>query len=407
MKLHKSIYLCGPTVYDSPHIGNMRPIISFDIFIRALRFLGTEITLIHNITDIDDKIITKALQENVDEKTIADRYMKEYQELLKVTNVEKPTHMPSVLQEMDNIILFIKKLIEKDFAYESNGNVYFAVSKIPNYGSVSGQQIKEMQYEGGENKKHPADFALWKKTSAGVKFKSPWGDGRPGWHTECAVFIDDLNNHKSLDIHGGGIDLIFPHHENENAQYIALNNCEIAKEWIHLGHVNWSGQKMSKSIGNIISANEFIQSYGVDTLRQIFITSSPFSPIDMSPENIDAAREMTQKLKKSFIKTQLISEDINFDNSKVTSFASELAKWNFASALKIMYETNKNFNKTSTKEDANNLRKMLEIIGYSFTKQIISRNEKALYNKWESLRENKQFKEADEVRQELIRLEII
>lgn len=407
MKAQKSIYLCGPTVYASPHIGNMRPIISFDIFIRALRFLGIEVNLIHNITDIDDKIIAKALSESVDEKTIADRYLTEYQELLNKTNVEKPTHMPSVLQEMNNIVSFIKKLVDKGFAYERDGNVYFAVSKLPSYGSVSGQKISEMQYEEGEFKNHPADFALWKNTSAGVKFKSPWGEGRPGWHTECAVFIDDINKHQTLDIHGGGIDLIFPHHENENAQYLALNNCEIAKEWIHLGHVNWSGVKMSKSLGNIITANDFINNYGADTLRQIFISSSPFSPIDISPESILNAQEMIQRLRKSFIKAQLVSEDSSFDAKKLSFFANELQKWSFSSALKELYETSKNFNKFANVDDANNLKKMVEIIGYSFTNQKISKSEKALYNKWESLRNEKRFSEADEVRKELIRLEII
>lgn len=397
----KNIYLCGPTVYNSPHIGNMRPIITFDIAIRSMKHLGSSVNLVHNITDIDDKIIQKAEEKNVTEKEIAIKYEEEYKKLLHDFNIQTISSMPRVTDNMKSIINFIEKLVEKGMAYESNGNIYFDVNSYDKYGHISNNDLSKMKYEKNEEKKHPADFALWKKTDKGIVFESAWGYGRPGWHTECVVFIDNEFGKHGLDIHGGGIDLIFPHHENEDAQFHSLYNHDITKQWMHVGHLSINGNKMSKSLKNDMSASEFVNDIGADTLRMIFLLTNPNSPIEINENIIDQAQVQVQKWKTLFLKSDLISKK----EVQVKEIAEALASWEFAKANKLINEEIKIFNTEGN--NAAKINSIMKMIGFDFSKLKVSKAQKDLIKQWKKLKKNQEFKEADEIRNQLIDLGLI
>ena len=402
----KKIYVCGPTVYSSPHIGNMRPILTFDIYIRALKALGQEVKFVHNITDIDDKIIAKAQELNVSEKEISDKYTQEYKQLLKDFNVETVTDMPSVLENIDNIVKFVSRLIDKGFAYEANGTVYFDTSKLDSYGSISNRKLDEMQYEMGENKKHPADFALWKSTNVGVQFDSPWSQGRPGWHTECALFIEKHFNNETIDIHGGGIDLLFPHHENEAAQFKALNNKDMVSEWKHMGHLSLDGEKMSKSLGNIFEAKQFIIEEGADTLRYIYLTSSVSSPLNISEELINSAKSQISKWTKIYNQAQLFT-NVNDEDLMSSSIAQHISDWKFAEANKEINNLVKEFTNNKTTLNANKIISTFKLLGFAFVNTKISEDTKQKYSEWNKLREEGKYDLADKLRDELVKLNLI
>ena len=249
---HVDMYVCGPTVYNYAHIGNARPMIVFDVLKRLFEAEGYSVTYVSNFTDVDDKIIKKAAEENTTEAVIAQRYIDAYQEVRTLLNTELPDITPRVTETMDKIIDFIDKLVKNGHAYEANGDVYFSVESVPTYGEISHQHLDQLEagarIETNDQKKNPYDFALWKKTDMGIKWNSPWGEGRPGWHTECVVMIND-NIGDCIDIHGGGMDLKFPHHENEAAQQEAMHGNTLANYWVHNAMVNIDGQKMSKSLG--------------------------------------------------------------------------------------------------------------------------------------------------------------
>ena len=251
----KYVYLCGPTVYNKVHIGNMRPIITFDLILRGLKYIDNNTIFIHNITDIDDKIINQDKLENVSENVISEKYYMFYLDMLKEFNIKTIDIMPKVTEHINDIDVFIKKIINLRFAYETNNSYYFDTSKLKNYGSVSNIKLDSLKENKALEQINSFDFALWKNKIDGQNWNISLGNGRPGWHTECAVFIDKYTNGNSLEIHGGGIDLKFPHHENENAQYEVVNNKSITKSWLHTGTINVNHQKMSKSIGNIININ--------------------------------------------------------------------------------------------------------------------------------------------------------
>ena len=250
-----NMYVCGPTVYNYIHIGNARPVIFYDMLRRYLEFCGYEVNYASNITDIDDKIINKAIEENKTEKEISTFFENQYFKDCQTVGSQKPKLIPHATEYIPDMVNFIDELIKKGYAYEIDGDVFFRVSKIEDYGCLS-NQVKEDLESGAridinDKKESPLDFALWKKTDKGIKFESPFGLGRPGWHTECVCM-----NHRlfgdTLDIHGGGMDLKFPHHENEIAQCEALYHHHLAKYWIHVGRLDLKGEKMSKSLGNVI-----------------------------------------------------------------------------------------------------------------------------------------------------------
>ena len=229
-----TMYVCGPTVYNYVHIGNMRPVITFDMVYKYFKYLGYKVTYASNFTDINPKIITTAKELGLTEREVANKFIDAYLKDLESYNCSKIDERPTVIEHLDDIFTFIKKLIEKDYAYEKDGDVYFRVNKIKDYGALSNQNISELEagsrVEIDDKKEDPLDFALWRKTTEGEQFDSPWGKGIPGWHTECVVMINSILG-KKIDIHGGGIDLKFPHHENEIAQSIALNNNYLANYW--------------------------------------------------------------------------------------------------------------------------------------------------------------------------------
>lgn len=398
----KRIYLCGPTVYSDIHIGNLRPILTFDIFLRALRYLNKDYIFVHNITDIDDKIIEKAFKDKVSEREISEKFFKQYKEILDELNIEKPNKLPKVTTNIEKIIKFIAKLIKNNSAYVADGNVYFDVLKFKDYGKLSNQKLDESRYFKTDNKKNPADFALWKKTSKGKTFDSPWGKGRPGWHTECATLVNEYFNGQTIDIHGGGTDLLFPHHENELAQYKKATNKDITREWKHVGHVNWANKKMSKSTGNIITGKEFINKNGGDLLRFIYFVSSVTSPIDLDESKILDYKRIFDKWENAYMHAR-----ITHKKTSVSAFAKKLETWEFNDAQTMLAHTIKAFNSKKDIKSASQLVEMMRLIGFNFTDKEIKPKDKKLYKDWQKLVKDKNFKQADKLRNKLLKLRII
>lgn len=412
----EKIYLCGPTVYAKAHIGNIRPILTFDINIRAKRFLKQKIFLIHNITDIDDKIITKAQSENVSENLIAQKYQKHYLQLLKILNIQEPNLLPKVTENIAIIIDFITLLIDKNVAYVHDGNVWFDVSKIKNYGAISHQLLANMHFTQQDyDKKNHADFALWKKTTIGQSFASPWGYGRPGWHTECAALINHYNNGKKLALHGGGVDLIFPHHENENAQFLSLHDDNITQQWMHVGHLNINAEKMSKSLNNVIDTENFIDLHGKDTLRMLFLITNPTSPITLNTNLITNTKELVKKFNQAYVRAQLVDSFIGdlkqnvASKNTITTLAHALSKWQFAKVMKELNMQIKQFYKIIDRdmadfkknEAASIIITMMQIIGFDFTKFNLDKADQKLYKDWQKFRHEKNFIKADQIRKQL------
>ena len=294
------MYVCGVTVYDYCHIGHARAGVVFDIIYRYLKFAGYDVTYVRNYTDIDDKIINRANQEGTDYRTIADRYIQAFDEDMARLGLAKPTVEPKATDHIGGIIGIIETLIAKGHAYASGGDVYYAVETFPDYLKLSGRNLEEMQagarVEVGDKKRHPIDFALWKGSKPGEPWwQSPWGAGRPGWHIECsAMSMAFLGS--TFDIHGGGKDLVFPHHENEIAQSEGANGCRFVRYWLHNGFVNINAEKMSKSLGNFFTIREVLKKYDPETLRFFLISAHYRSPIDFSDQNLDEAQSGLERI---------------------------------------------------------------------------------------------------------------
>jgi len=294
------IYACGVTVYDLCHIGHARSLIIFDVIYRYLLYKGYNVTFVKNFTDIDDKIIKKANEEGVTYKEVSEKYIQEFYNDTNRLNIKKPDFEPKATEHIDDMINFIKVLIDKGFAYESEGDVYYNVNQFKEYGKLSKKNLNDLiagaRIEVGEKKKNPLDFALWKKSKEGEPFwESPWGKGRPGWHIECSVMSMRYLG-ETFDIHGGGKDLIFPHHENEIAQSEAFSGKQFANYWIHNGFVNINKEKMSKSLGNFFTIREILDSTKPDVLRFFLLNSHYHKPIDFSEENLKNAKNGYLKL---------------------------------------------------------------------------------------------------------------
>lgn len=298
------MYVCGPTVYDKAHVGHAMSALVFDIIRRYLAFRGYDVIHAMNFTDVDDKIIRRANELNVDPYTLAESYIEEFVEHLADLNILMPTLTPRATQEIDTIISMIEGLIEKGFAYPvDNGDVYFRVQKDDDYGRLSGRKLDDMQAGArigvDERKEDPMDFALWKSARPGEpEWKSPWGGGRPGWHIECsAMNLKHLGD--QIDIHGGGNDLIFPHHENEIAQTESLTGKQFAHYWVHNGMLQLSGEKMSKSTGNLISVEAFLEDHSADTLRLMVINSGYRHPLTFNNETIAQTEKALERLRSA------------------------------------------------------------------------------------------------------------
>jgi len=288
------MYLCGPTVYDSSHLGHARSIVAFDVIRRYLEYKSFDVRFIQNFTDIDDKMISRANEQGVTTTELATKYIQEYFEDFDKLGVKRATAFPKATEHIEEMIAHIQKLIKKGYAYEANGSVYFRVSKFKKYGSLSRQEqdAKEPDEpepsESGE-KKHPDDFALWKAMKPGEPFwEAPWGKGRPGWHIECSVMSAKYLG-EPIDIHGGGLDLVFPHHENEIAQSEALSGRPFVRYWMHNGFLTVNKEKMSKSLGNFFTIQEITAKYDPEVVRLFLISSQYRSPIDFSDAHLDEA----------------------------------------------------------------------------------------------------------------------
>lgn len=297
------IYSCGPTVYDYFHLGNARAFVVPDIIKRYLEYRGYQVTLVQNITDIDDKIIKRAADEGVPTDVIVDTYTKAFFEDREKLGVMKADVHPRATQHISQIIQLIEVLKKKDIAYEVDGDVYYDVSKFPSYGKLSGQNLEELEVGArvyvDAKKRNPMDFAIWKKAKPGEpKWSSPWGEGRPGWHIECSAMSMTYLG-ETFDIHTGGQDLIFPHHENEIAQSEAATEVPFVKYWVHNGHINIDGEKMSKSLGNFFTLREILEKYPADAIRFFLISSHYRSPINFSDVELAQAARGLERLKNT------------------------------------------------------------------------------------------------------------
>jgi cysteinyl-tRNA synthetase len=294
------IYVCGVTVYDFSHIGHARAAVVFDIIVRYLKHKGYEVTYVRNYTDVDDKIINKAQKEGVDARTIAERYIGEYDRDMESLMVEKPTVTPRATEHIPEMIGLIEKLIENGYGYEVQGDVYFEVNKFKPYGKLSGKDTEQLQsgarVEVDDRKKDPLDFALWKSSKPGEPaWDCPWGKGRPGWHIECSAMSQRYLN-ETFDIHGGGADLIFPHHENEIAQSEGATGRPFVHYWIHNGFVNINQEKMSKSLGNIFTIREILEHYHPEAVRVFLLSHHYRSPVDFSDQSLKEAQTSLDRL---------------------------------------------------------------------------------------------------------------
>lgn len=414
-----SIYVCGPTVYNHAHIGNARPVVVFDVLTKFFRYIGYKVTHMSNFTDVDDKIINQAIKENCSEKEITDKYSKAYLDLLNDLHANKADITPRVTETMDEIIAFIKELLDKGYAYETNGNVYFRVSKIDDYGNLANINKEELEVgariEENKEKENPMDFALWKNTDVGIKWDSPFGRGRPGWHTECVVMINDNYPGHLIDIHGGGNDLKFPHHVNEIAQSKALYGTDIANYWIHNAMINIDGEKMSKSLNNFKLAKDLIEQYGGNVIRMCLLSAPYRSPVNFSDETISSAKMEVEKIlnatKLASVRLQVNEyKDDGYDKEIVDKFLNELANdLNVANGFTVLYDVVKKLNisiRSNNLEEIslyyNTLLEINKILSFDLGIKELSIDDIALYKQWESYKKEKDFANADECRNKLI-----
>jgi len=320
------IYVCGPTVYDSCHIGHARSVVVFDVIVRYFKAKRFDVTYVRNFTDIDDKIINRAQELGTDPKALADKYINEFYEDMDALNAERATIEPRATDHIKQIITSIEKLVENNFAYQINGDVYYSVESFKEYGKLSGRKLEDMEagarIDIDERKKSPFDFSLWKSAKEGEpSWESPWGLGRPGWHIECSAMSTKYLG-ITFDIHGGGKDLIFPHHENEIAQSEALSGDPLTKYWIHHGFVNINHEKMSKSLNNILLVKDVLKKYHPDVIRYFLLTSHYRSPIDYTEQALVEARsniDRFYKLLERIAKSQIQLPSVEKDNISMTA----------------------------------------------------------------------------------------
>jgi len=327
-----SMYVCGITVYDHAHIGHARAAIIFDTIYRYFKYRGFKVTYVRNFTDIDDKIINRANQEGVSWKEVAERYIQEYTEDIKALGNEPPTYEPRAAEHIPDMIKTIERLIEKGYAYELNGDVYFEVGKFNAYGKLSKKNLDEQlvgaRVEMDERKKDPRDFALWKKSKPGEpSWPSPWGEGRPGWHIECSVMSQKYLG-DTIDIHGGGQDLIFPHHENEIAQAEAATGKPFVRYWIHNGFVNINQEKMSKSLGNIFTIKEILKEYHPEVVRLFLLSHHYRSPLDFSAENLREAEAGLERIYRTLAEIDALLESNSLSEVNKSSASGKAEKDN-------------------------------------------------------------------------------
>ena len=431
------MYVCGPTVYNYIHIGNARPMIIFDTVRRYFEYKGYEVNYVSNFTDVDDKIIKKANEEGVTATEIAERYIKECKQDMEALNIKPATHQPRATEEIGGMIKMIQTLIEKGHAYEVDGTVYFKTRSFKDYGKLSKKNIddleaghREIKVTGEEGKKDPLDFVLWKPKKEGeIAWDSPWGEGRPGWHIECSEmskkYIGD-----TIDIHAGGEDLIFPHHENEIAQSEACNDEKFANYWMHNGFLNINNKKMSKSAGNFFTVREIGEKYPLQVIRFFMLSAHYRTPLNFSDTLVESAktgldriltaidlcREMAAKEetgslsdaeKEHFAKVEALVK--KFEDAMEDDF-------NTADAVSTIFEIVRESNSTVKDFSADYAKKVLKVLedlcgvlGIETTKEeeILDEEIEKLIEERQAARKNKDFARADEIRDQLLEQGIV
>lgn len=419
------IYLCGVTVYDESHIGHARTIIVFDTLRRYLEAHGAKVNLVQNFTDVDDKIINRAKKENIPAESITSRYIKNYFDDFDRLNVKRADLYPKATEHISDMINLIKGLVDKGFAYASKNGVYFAVLKFKEYGKLSKKKTDELvsgaRVEVDETKRDPLDFALWKFSDEEPSWDSPWGKGRPGWHIECsAMSLKYLGS--NFEIHGGGRDLIFPHHENEIAQSESFSGTNFAKIWMHVGMVTINGEKMSKSLGNTKSIDHVLNAWGPNIIRLFCLSGHYTKPIDYSEEILKETITKWRQVENCYYE-MILSDDTqpteglehaqNIADESMTEFKSALdSDFNTSLALGAFFKLVKNINQLAsseklTKKLANiflpSFHHMISILGLAVIQ--VSDQEKDqisdLINQRNTLRAQKKFQEADQIRKQI------
>lgn len=423
------IYVCGPTVYDYIHIGNARPMIVFDTLRRYLEYKGYDVNYVSNFTDVDDKIIKRANEEGVDSKVISERYIEECKKDMAALNVKEATTHPKATEEIPDMIEMVKTLIDKGHAYEVNGTVYFRTRSFNDYGKLSKKNIddlrsgfRELLVSGEDEKEDPLDFVLWKPKKEGEPaWQSPWGEGRPGWHLECSVmskkYIGDI-----IDIHAGGEDLIFPHHENEIAQSEAANDIEFSRYWMHNGFLKINNEKMSKSLGNFFTVREIGEKYDLQVIRFFMLSAHYRTPLNFSQELVEASKNGLDRIKTAatrldeVVKAKKGNEMTDEEAEYLKEAETYVAKFeaamdddlNTADAISAVFELVK-FANTTVGEDCSAeyadkvygiLYKLCDILGINVKEEeiMLDAEIEQLIEERQQARKDRNFKRADEIR---------
>lgn len=413
------MYVCGPTVYDNVHIGNVRPVVVFDTLRRTFEELGYKVKYVSNYTDVDDKIIRRSKELGISEKELTDEMIAAYNDIRHKLNAADLYKTPRVTETMDEIISFIDGLVDKGAAYEKDGDVYFRTSSVADYGSLSNQNLDDLQVgariEENDLKESPLDFALWKKTEDGIKWPTRYSIGRPGWHTECVVMINkELGS--LIDIHGGGKDLKFPHHENERAQSMAINESELANYWVHSGMIDINGVKMSKSLGNFITAKDILSKVDPMVLRWFLLATQYRDDVNVSDEIIESSKAELTKIitayKQACVKLEVNDIKVDgVDEDAYKRFMDAMADdLNTPNAYAVIFEIVKNINQlVRVKEinfealgkEVNTLVRCMNVLGIVLPDMTMSDDDKKMYQEWMDAKSVKDFKKADELRTQL------
>ena len=414
-----SLYVCGPTVYNHAHIGNARPMIVFDVLRRTFEYLGYKVTFVSNFTDVDDKIIKAAKAEGISERELSDKYIQAYEDVRRGLNLLFPTYAPRVTDTMQPIIDFIKRLVDDGYAYESDGDVYFRVTKIKEYGMLSGIKVEDLiagaseRIDDNDKKESSTDFALWKKTDEGIQFDSPWSKGRPGWHTECVVMINDLFENGRIDIHGGGQDLKFPHHENEIAQSMACHHHPIANVWMHNQMINIDNQKMSKSLGNVLWAKDLIVELGCNVFKWLMLSTHYRNPLNFTEDVLTNVKKEVDKVENIIKQTSLylqVNHCLKEDYKKETvdhmvealadDLNTSLALSEILGQVKILNQVMRTKEKDNDmiSQEYQTLLKMLDVMGFVHITKELNDEDIEMYLAWQKEKAEKNFEVADQLR---------
>ena len=421
------IYACGPTVYNFIHIGNARPLCVFDVLRRFLEYIGYDVRFVQNFTDIDDKIIKRANEENLTYKQVSEKYIEEYWKDVKGMNVREATVHPKATENIDEIIDIVSTLIDKGYAYAVDGDVYFSPSKFNEYGKLSHQPLEDLEAGArimvGEVKKEPMDFALWKSAKPGEPYwESPWGHGRPGWHIECSAMVRRFHGN-TIDIHCGGQDLIFPHHENEIAQSECCNGVPFANYWMHNGYINVDNVKMSKSLGNFFTVRDVAEKYGYEPIRFLMISSHYRSPINYSTDIIEQCKASLARLYtcrdsldfalKNAAEGEADSDILAMFDKRRQQFIEAMSDdLNTADAIAALFELVRDINSNVIAANANKgtveaaikvFDELADVLGlvYNREKEDLDSEIEALIEQRTQARKDRNWAEADRIRDEL------